>query len=186
MAFLSEEHLSGLGFKKIGKHVQISEKACFYGIENIEIGDRCRIDDFVIISAGEGGIKIGRNVHIACYVSVIGKGNVEIKDFAGISSRTAIYSSNDDYSGDYLTGPTVPAKFTNVVHKQVVIGKHVIIGVSSVILPGVEIGDGSAVAAFSLVKSNISKSVIVGGVPAQVIKPRSKKVFELESQYLQE
>jgi dTDP-4-amino-4,6-dideoxy-D-glucose acyltransferase len=186
MAFLSRKELAKLNFKKIGEGVKISDKACFYGIENIEIGDLSRIDDFVIISAGENGIKIGRNVHIACYVSLIGKGKIEINDFAGVSSRTAIYSSNDDYSGNFLTGPTIPEKFTNVIHENVNIGKHVVVGAFCLILPGVKIGDGSAIAAFSLVNSNISTSTIAGGIPAREIKVRERKIFELESDYLNE
>lgn len=186
MAFLSEGKLRKLKLKKLGRNVKISDKAVFYGIDKIEIGDNTRIDDFSIISAGEGGIIIGKNVHIACYVSLIGKAKIFIDNFAGISSRSAVYSSNDDYSGNFLTGPTVPEEFTNVRHADVIIGKHVVIGAFSMILPGVSIGDGSAVAAFSLVNSNVENNIIVGGIPSIKLKPRNKGLFNLERKFKNE
>ena len=75
-------------FKSVGKNVKISSKVSFYHPENISIGDQTRIDDFCVISAGIGGIEIGRNVHIAIYVSIQGSGKVTVSDFAGLSSRT--------------------------------------------------------------------------------------------------
>ena len=180
MSFYNDEHLQNLGFASIGENVLISDKSSIYNAPNIHIGNNVRIDDFCILSAGEGGIYIGDHVHIACYVSIIGKGKIELQDFCGISGRTSIYSSNDDYSGKFLTGPTVPKEFKNVVHSPVKIGRHVIIGVNCCILPGVTIDNGSAVGAFSLVNKNIESGVIVMGIPAKKIKKRSADIFELE------
>ena len=181
MAFLSNDEISKIGFKYVGKGVKISDKANFYGIELIEIHDNSRIDDFSILSAGSEGIFIGRHVHIACYASLIGKERIEVQDFCGISSRVSIYSSNDDYSGDWLTGPTVPEKYTNVRHGKVLLEKHVIIGVGSCILPDVTIHADSAVGAFSLVTKNIKSGIIVTGVPAVKLRSRKDTIFKLEN-----
>ena len=83
--FYSREALESMGFKSVGENALISDKAVFYGVDRISIGDNTRIDDFSILSAGPGGITLGRNVHIACYVSIIGKEAIVIDDF----SRTA-------------------------------------------------------------------------------------------------
>lgn len=184
MAYLSEQQLQQLGFLHVGKDVKISDKASIYGHSRISIGDYTRIDDFCVLSAGEGGIYIGRNVHIAIYTSLIGKGRIELKDFANLSSRVAIYSSSDDYSGNSMTNPTVPEEYKKVVHGPVTLGRHVIIGVGSAVLPNVEIGDGSAVGALSMVNKNVEAGVIVTGIPAQKIKSRGTKMFELEQQML--
>ncbi|SHI60699.1 galactoside O-acetyltransferase [Hymenobacter daecheongensis DSM 21074] len=184
MAFLTQEQLQTLGFKSLGKNVLLSDKAAVYGAQNISIGDNCRIDDFCIISAGAGGIILGRHVHIACYVSLIGHASIIIDDFAGLSGRTSVYSSSDDFSGDFLTGPTVSADFTNVKHAAVHIGKHVVIGAGTVILPGVEIGEGSAIGSMSLVSKSCKAFGVYTGVPARFAKRRNDKIMELELAFL--
>jgi acetyltransferase-like isoleucine patch superfamily enzyme len=184
MSWLTYEQLSSLGFKKTGKNVFISDKASFYNTSNIEIGDNVRIDDFVVFSAGEGGIKIGNFIHIAVFASIIGKGEVVISDFSNISSKVAIYSSNDDYSGEFMTNPMVSEEFTNVTNKRVFLGKHVIIGSGSVILPGVTIEDGVAVGALSLVKNDCKRFSVYAGIPAKRIGKRKKKLLILENSFL--
>ena len=42
---LNSEQIKNIGFKTVGKNVLISDRASFYGAENIAIGDNVRIDD---------------------------------------------------------------------------------------------------------------------------------------------
>lgn len=56
-----------------------------------------------------------------------------------------------------------------------VIGNDVWIGEKSIILPGVEIGDGAIIAAGSVVTKNVEPYSIVGGIPAKLIKYRFNK-----------
>lgn len=186
MAFLSQSELQSMGFARLGRDVQISSRAVFYNPANIEIGDRSRIDDFCLLSAGEGGIRIGRHVHVACYCSLIGKKLIELSDFSGLSSRVSVYSSSDDYSGACLTNPTVPERFRRVVDAEVCIGGHVIVGAGSVILPGVRIGTGSAVGALSLVRKSLPEFGVYFGVPAKRIGARKRDLLELEKQFVDE
>lgn len=186
MAFLSEEDLHKVGFKSVGKNVRISEKCSIFNAANIEIGDNSRIDDFCLLSAGSEGIRIGRYVHIAPYCSLIGEAFIELQDFSGLSSKVAIYSSSDDYSGASMTNPCVPKKFTDVHSGKVILEKHVIVGVGSAILPDVTIGYGSAVAAFSLVSRNVEEMKIVSGVPAKPMKDRKDGFIEKEKELLRE
>jgi len=181
MAYLGPQDLRNLGFKRLGSGVQLSDKASVYGAARIEIGDNTRIDDFCVLSAGEGGISIGKHVHVAVYTSLIGAGRIEIRDFANLSSRVSVYSSNDDYSGEYMTNPTVPAEYTNVTRLPVIIGKHVIIGSGSVILPGVTLQAGAAVGALSLVTSDCDGFGIYAGVPAKRIGDRKRSLLEREA-----
>ncbi len=184
MGFIKREELELLGFKFLGKDVKISENAIFYNHKNIEIGDNTRIDDFCIISAGKGGIEIGKYVHIAAYCSIQGAGKVIMEDFSGLSSKVSVYTSSDDYSGKSMTNPCVPEQFTDVKSGDVILKKHVIVGVGSCILPNVTIGLGSAIGAFSLVNRDIQDSIIAVGVPAKEITKRSKNLFELEKEFL--
>jgi len=169
-----------MGFSHVGENVRLSDKASYYNCKNIVIGDHVRIDDFCVLSAGVGGIEIGSYIHIAVYSSLIGAGKIELRDFSNISSKVAIYSSNDDYSGTSMTNPMVPDEYTNVSHADVIIGRHVIVGSGSVVLPGVTLDTGVAVGALSLVTRNCEAFGIYSGVPAKRIKERKRDLLELE------
>jgi galactoside O-acetyltransferase len=178
MGFLNQEQLKDIGFCELGTNVLISEKASIYNPDKITIGSNVRIDDFCILSAGEKGIKIGDYVHIACYVSLIGSEIIKINDFVGISARTSVYSSSDDYSGNFLSGPTIPDRFKNVNSSPVVFESHSIIGAGCVILPGCVIGEGTAVGALSLVLKSLSSWGVFAGIPVKYIKPRKHNMLK--------
>lgn len=180
MAILTRDQLLRMGFKSVGENVNISDKASFYRTDKIIIGDNVRIDDFSVLSAGQGGIEIGSYIHIAVYCSLIGAAKITLKDYSNLSSKVAIYSSSDDYSGEYMTNPMVPEEFTNVHHGDVSIGKHVVLGCGAVVLPGVTIGDGAAIGALSLVNKSCFGFFVYAGVPVKIIKPRSKNLISLE------
>ncbi len=184
MAFLTEEQIKVMGFLSVGKNCLLSDKASYYNCNNIIIGNNVRIDDFCVLSAGIGGIEIGSHIHIAVYSSLIGAGKIVLKDFCNISSKVAIYSSNDDYSGQFMTNPTVPSQYTNVMSSDVIVGKHVIVGSGSVILPGVTLEIGVAVGALSLVNKNCTEFSVYMGTPAKKIKVRKRDLLELEKQFL--
>lgn len=168
-------------FKYIGKNVLLSHYARYYNRKNISIGDNSRVDDFAILSAGEGGIEIGRYVHIACHCTLQGQGKITMKDFSGISSRVAIYSSSDSYDGEFMTNPCVPEFVRNTKHKDVNLGKHVVIGTGSTLLPGVDLEDGCAIGAMGLVLPGYYQynSILIGS-PARFYKYRNPKIYDFE------
>lgn len=184
MSFLSEDELAALGLAHVGRNVKISRRASLYNPAAIRIGDDCRIDDFCVLSAGAGGIEIGRNVHVAVYSSLIGKGRITLADFANISSRVSIYSSNDDYSGAVMTGPTLPPAYTNITGGPVTVGRHVIIGSGAVILPDVTLGQGAVVGALSLVRADCDSFGVYVGTPARKVKERRRDLLAVEQAYL--
>jgi galactoside O-acetyltransferase len=180
MGFLTNDQIRKMGFKIVGENIKLSERASFYNCSNIVIGDNVRIDDFCVLSAGVGGIEIGSYIHIAVYSLLIGKGRITLEDFSNLSSRVSIYSSNDDYSGSHMTNPTVPDFFTNVYSDDVYIGKHVIIGSGTVVLPGITLEQGVAIGALSLVNKSCKEFCIYSGVPAREIKERKRDLLLLE------
>lgn len=58
--------------------------------------------------------------------------------------------------------------------KPVFIGNDVWIGGHVIILPGVNVGNGSIIGAGSVVTRDVPDYAIVGGNPAQIIKFRNK------------
>jgi galactoside O-acetyltransferase len=184
MAMLSPETIKAMGFASVGINVQISERTSIYGAAKIAFGDNVRIDDFCVLSAGTGGISIGQYVHVAVYSSLIGAGKITLSDFCNISSRVAIYSSSDDYSGATMTNPMVSSDYTKVKHADVFLQKHVIVGSGSVILPGVTLEEGVAVGALSLITKNCAAFGIYSGNPARRISERKRDLLEIEKRFL--
>ena len=184
MAHLDPTQLAAMGFSFLGKNVLISDKASIHNPGQIAIGDHSRIDDFCILSAGSGGITIGKHVHIGCHSYMLGRGAIILEDFSGISGRVAIYSSNEDYSGGSLTNPTVSEMYRNVSHGDVVLRKHAIVGSGAVILPGVEIGVGAVVGAMALVNHDCSEFGVYIGMPAKKKGERKRDLLELEKKFL--
>ena len=183
-SFYNEEELKKIGLKSYGENVLISRNAKLYGVSNISIGNNVRIDDFCVLS---GKIEIENNVHIAAGVYIFaGSAGVIMKNFSGISSRSAIYAASDDYSGNYMTNPTVPDDYKNVIEKQVIFEEHALVGTGCTILPGVTIGFGAAVGSMSLVNKSIPEFKIYAGIPARFIKDRSNNLIELSKKYIDE
>ena len=66
------------------------------------------------------------------------------------------------------------------------IGKHVIIGTGSTILPGVSVGEGVSVGAMSLINHNIEPWTINVGIPCRKVKERSRKLLEYEQRLMED
>lgn len=176
----SEKELRELGVK-FGKNVQIAKTVRIANPELLTIGDNVRIDDFVLLT---GSITLHSFIHISSYCSLGGRAGIIMEDFSGLSAGVRIFSASDDYSGEYMTNPTVPRQFTNVHAATVFLRKHAIVGANSVILPGVEIRQGGAVGAMSLVAKDIPAFEIHAGVPARKISERKKNLLILEEELM--
>lgn len=177
--FLARAELEAMGFARLGEHVQIDRSARIYGPQRLELANHVRIDAFSVISCGAEGIAIGNHVHLGAFVFLAGAARIEIRDFAGLSGRVSVYSSNDDYSGASLTGPTVPDELRSTTDEAVLIDRHAIVGAGAVVLPGVTIGLGAAVGALTLVRHNVEAFTIVAG-NGRVIGERRRDLLELE------
>lgn len=183
-SFYTVEELNLIGFKRIGNNVLISRNAKFYNPQKMIIGNNVRIDDFCILS---GSVELGNYIHIAAFCALFGgEFGIKMCDFSGLSSRVSIYAMTDDYLTDCLTNPTVPMEYRNVIGAKVVIEKHVIVGASSIILPGVTLKEGSSFGTLSLInKDSIEWSVNVG-IPSKYLKDRQRGALMLEKKLTKE
>lgn len=185
--YFTEKDLKDAGFKRLGDNVRISKNCTIIGLENIEVGNNVRIDAYCsLVAAGKGSLRIGSFIHIGANCLLSAVGGIVMEDFSGLSHGVRIYSQNDDYTGKYLTNPTVPSKFTGVTSAEVILRRHVIVGSGSVILPGVIIGEGSSVGALSLVARSLDSWGVFFGCPARKVKDRSRYLLQLEEQLLRE
>jgi galactoside O-acetyltransferase len=181
-AYYSSEELGALGFAACGTDVLVSRKASIYNPEQIRVGNHVRVDDFVVLTCGpDEEVRIGDHVHLAAHAALFGGGGILIEDFVTVSGRTSIYSVSDDYGGDVLTNPTIPSRLTRVIRQRVVLRRHVVVGAASVVLPGVTIGEGSATGAMTLVNRDLDPWGIYVGIPARLLRPRSRELLTLEA-----
>ncbi|NIC38806.1 acyltransferase [Halomonas desiderata] len=184
MAYLSHAELMGMGFKKIGNGVKISDKASIYEPEKISIDDYSRIDDFCVIS---GRVEIGKYCHITpmCLVAG-GEPGVYLADFSTLAYGVKIFSQSDDYSGRTMVNSLVPKKYKDEIFKKVEIGRQVVIGANTVVLPGVIVAEGCAIGASALVLQSTRPWGMYVGIPARRIKERSKALLDLEKKFVNE
>lgn len=184
MGFLTKEELDEIGFSHVGENVLVSSKASIYAPEKIWLGDNVRIDDFCILS---GRIQIGNYIHIAAYSALYGGSEgIVIDDFANISSRVCIYALTDDYSGETMTNPMVPDWCKNVHKGKVRIGRHVIIGTGSSVMPDCDLAEGCAFGAYSFINRSCAPWGIYVGIPCKRIKERSKELLKYEGELIDE
>jgi acetyltransferase-like isoleucine patch superfamily enzyme len=184
--YYSADELSDLGIASVGAACQIDRSVRFFAPHRIRIGSHVRIDPFCLISGPSGNaeteIVIGDYVHLSVGCTLSGRGGITIDDYCGLSVHVSIFSSNDDYSGGFMTGPLVPSELTRVRSAPVRLDKHVIVGCNSVILPGTHLAVGASVGALTLVNKSVPEFTIVSGNPMRKIGLRSRQLLDLEQQ----
>ena len=160
-----------IGFASCGDNVIIRPTVRIVRPERMHIGSHVMIDDFVFLGAHEE-LVIGNHVHVGCHTAFIGGGWCYVSDFFGLSSGVRVLSGSDDFLGGGLTNPTVPADLRRVHRGRVWFGAHGGLGANSVVFPDVAIGEGSTVAAGSVVSRNLEPWYVWAGNPARRVKPR--------------
>jgi acetyltransferase-like isoleucine patch superfamily enzyme len=179
-------HIIEAPFKRIGLYCTIAPSTIIRNAEAIEIGDNVRIDEFCIIDGG-AGLKIGSHVHISARSTIYSGAGVEIGEFADLSMGCLVLSESDDFSGKSMIGPQFPRRFKPGYCSPgpIRIGKFAAIGANSTIMPGVQIPEGVAVGAHSLVRHSIMEAwTIWAGVPARKLKQRSQEIVDISELYL--
>jgi len=154
--YLNKKQLKKIGFKKIGKNCRISITTRGHSL-NCTVGNNVRIDDNVVL---KGKINIKSNVHIARGCTLSG-GNLGIylDNFSTLSNFCQLFTKSDDYFFPCLSGGTLSEKdknkFSKIHNKKILIGKAVIVGAFSVLLPGANLGNFSTAGAYSLINKKI-------------------------------
>ena len=161
--------------KYCGKNVIIGKTVRIRKPEECIIGDNTIIDDFAYISSG---ITIGKNCHIASHVSISGgAGKFFMGEYSTLSSHVSVHCASSDYTSISLDLPSVPVheRYGGYV-EDVKIGKNVVIGSHSVLLPGVNIPDYVACGAYTLMDNKeYNEFGLYVGIPSRFLKLRIKK-----------
>lgn len=118
----------------------------------------------IYANCGLSNVHVGKNVVINFNANIVDDGEVFIGDDCMIGPNCNIATA---------VHPVSPRlrKHKLQFNKPVHIGNNVWLGAGVTILPGVTIGENSIVGAGSVVTHDVEANMIVGGVPARVIRP---------------
>ena len=144
---LSEHGLTmGVG-SKIGGFGLVSVSGTLRDLgRHIIIGDHVGIGDFAHIG-GAGGVRIGDNTITGAYLS--------------------LHPENHNFSS-----PQMLIKEQGVTREGISIGADCWIGAKVTILDGTVVGNGCVIAAGAVVVGEFPDNVVIGGVPARILKQR--------------
>lgn len=132
--------------KKCGDNVIVKSKCYFGKGTNLKVGNFSQLGQNARLG---GPISLGNHVMMGPDVVIMGVTH-------DVSDLTKV-----------MVDPTNPR-----IEKEVIIGNNVWIGTRVIIMPGVEIGDGSIIGAGAVVTKSFPQNSIIGGVPAKLIKER--------------
>ncbi|MCV0396071.1 MAG: hypothetical protein K5872_18020 [Rhizobiaceae bacterium] len=182
-AYLSEPEIAALGLASVGDRVGIHRSSLIINAGRLSIGSDVRIDAFSVVTCGDEACLIDDHVHISTHVLIAGRAGFDICKYAGIAAGARLLSTSDDFSGDFLTGPTFPPPYTNALHRRIVIGEHAVVGANCIVMPGGGLEEGAILGSLSLTKTMLQAWHIHGGVPARMLKERSRKLLGVLEAY---
>lgn len=131
---------------------------------------RCRLGAGSILMGGGyingWDVTVGRGTFINRGVYFDLNSPVSIGDRVHIANHVRFITSNHEISDR-------SQRAGRIVSAPISVGNGAWIGANAVILPGVRVGEGSIVAAGAVVTRDVPDDVLVGGVPARIIRSLS-------------
>ncbi len=154
--------------KALPHSVQCDGPVDVVGTNNVVVGERCRLGKDVVLETQEDGeIVLGADVRVNQGCVIASHSKIEIGDCALVGEYVSIRDANHNMDDG------VPMRFQPHTTTPIKIGANVWIGRGSCVLRGVAIGEGSVIAANSVVNKDIPPNVLAAGSPARVIRQRS-------------
>ena len=194
--FLNKFFEAVRGFVRFGRSkVFVGKHCCFNHKRLISINDWLHIQHDVYIDAlSHNGVQFGSHVSVGCFtriecsgsLSYLGEGficgnhcglgtnafygaagGIKIGNNVIVGNFVSFHSENHNF-----TNAEIPIRLQGTSHSGIVIGDNCWIGAKATILDGVHIGNGCVVAAGAVVTKSFPDNVVIGGVPARIIKSR--------------
>lgn len=142
-------------------------------IEGVKVGNYCVIGEKTRIECTGALNLLGKGVVIGdrttfgsdCFFG--GAGGIVVGEDVVAGQFIRFHSENHNYKNKDLL-----IKNQGVTHEGIVIGNNCWIGAGAVFLDGAKLGDGCVVAANAVVTKKYPSNVVIGGIPARVLKKR--------------
>ncbi|MBI2966734.1 MAG: acyltransferase [Bacteroidetes bacterium] len=171
------------GIEFMGDNVRDKLRSCGTGVkiypmakiakpEVVDLGDYCRIGDFVFIFAGEG-VKIGEYTDVQPHTVFWGGGLTIIGSRVSTGPGTVFLSATYSHAKGLKMVDGLGEGTAKAIGGKCIVGDDVYIGARSVIMP-VIIGEGAVIGAGSFVNKNLDPWGIYVGSPAKKIGDRPR------------
>lgn len=156
-----------------GKNVTIDKHCVIDGFssEKIILGDCVKIGSFSTLTSTSHmskygkGLKMGNNSAIGDYTHFGAAGGIEIGNDVIMGSYISFHSENHNFSD---TSKLIREQ--GVTSKGIKLGNNIWVGAKVTFLDGCVIGNNTVVAAGAVVNDVFPDNVVIGGVPAKVLK----------------
>lgn len=161
--------------KYCGEGVIIGKTVRIRNPDRVSVGDGTIIDDFCYLSCQA---EIGRNCHIASHVNISGgQGLLRMGDYVGIASGCCLNIQSSDYLTASFELPSIPEEQRfGGYGDYITIHDHVLLGAQTIVLPDVDLPEGFATAAQTIVrKKQYEPWTLYSGVDAKRLLKRSNK-----------
>lgn len=155
-------------FRSIGRDVIFEKGVLAFHPENIEIGNNVYVGHNTMLKGYyKNMMEIGDNTWIGQGCFLHSGGGLTIGKFVGIGPLVKILTHT--HIEEEIDKPIL---LCEQEYKEVIIEDNCDIGIGSIILPGVTIGEGSIIGAGAVVTRDVKPYSVAAGVPAKLIRKR--------------
>ncbi len=153
---------------RIHKSIRVGKNVELFSTKegSINISENFGFGSYSIINAVGGNIEIGKACYINTFCKIISMKRIKIGNNVSIGSYVSIIDHDHDIK--YLKYSTEFCK--NYVKNSIAIGDNVWIADKVSILKNVKIGNNVVIAANSVVLKDIPDNCIYGGIPSKLLK----------------
>ena len=136
-----------------------------------KLGANCVVDKVFFMNldrTGLSGLLIGNDCYFGPLVLLDLAGKITLENQVTVAARSTVLTHHSVGFSDHPLLRFYPKKVQSVLLQS-----GSVLGVGSIILPGVTVGQNSLIAAASLVNKSVPGQVMVAGVPAEIKKKLS-------------
>lgn len=106
-------------------------------------------------------IRVGKDVFVNTCCTFMDRGGIVLEDRVLVAPKVNLVTTGH---------PVDPEIRRDTISEPIVVRENVWLGLGASVMPGVTIGRNSVVAAHSVVTQDVPDNVIVGGIPAKIIR----------------
>lgn len=175
------------------KKIFIGKKVCIKNKKNFEFGSNCTLEKYTTLDCyAKNKVLFGDTVKIGAYTTIsvtshmskYGKGlsignNSGIGEYSFFGCSGGVEIGNDVIMGPYVSFHSENHNFSDksklireqgVSSKGILLKNNIWVGAKVTFLDGCSVGNNCVIAAGSIVRGEFPDNVVIGGIPAKIIK----------------